>query len=66
MLFRSWLYGDSSMWGWTSYDVFAYDLASGAGVAMPGSAAYFTDGEVVTSTGDYDAPVLNAWPNELW
>ncbi|GAA2287121.1 hypothetical protein GCM10009853_048010 [Glycomyces scopariae] len=61
-----WLYGDAGMWGWTSYDLYAYDLASGAGAALPGAAAYFTPGELVTTTGDYDAPVLSAWPSDLW
>jgi outer membrane protein assembly factor BamB len=61
-----WLYGDASMWGWSSYDVYAYDLATGEGTALPGTAAYFAPGQVVTSTGDYDAPELSAWPIELW
>ncbi|SDE05214.1 PQQ-binding-like beta-propeller repeat protein [Glycomyces harbinensis] len=61
-----WLYGDAGMWGWSSYEVYAYDLGSGEGVALPGTAAYFVSGEIVTSTGDYDAPVLSAWPTEVW
>ncbi|MCD0446959.1 PQQ-like beta-propeller repeat protein [Glycomyces sp. A-F 0318] len=61
-----WLYGDAGMWGWSSYGVYAYDLATGEGVALPGTAAYFAPGVVVTSTGDYDAPVLSAWPVEVW
>lgn len=61
-----WLYGASSMWGWSSYDVYAYDLASGEGVALPGSVAYFAPGMVVTNTGEYDAPVLEAWPTSIW
>ncbi|GAA1671796.1 hypothetical protein GCM10009830_17340 [Glycomyces endophyticus] len=61
-----WLYGDASMWGWTSYDLYAYDLATGTATALPGTAAYFAPGELVTTTGDHDAPTLNAWPSDLW
>jgi hypothetical protein len=61
-----WLYGDAGMWGWTSCDLYAYDLASGAGVALPGTASYFLPGEVVTATGEYDQETLNAWPSDLW
>jgi hypothetical protein len=61
-----WLYGDAGTWGWTSYDLYAYDLASGAGVALPGTASYFLPGEVVTATGEYDQETLNAWPSDLW
>jgi hypothetical protein len=61
-----WLYGDASMWGWSSYDVYAYDLATGEGVALPGSAAYFAPGQIVMSSGDGDTAALTAWPTELW
>jgi hypothetical protein len=61
-----WIYGDASMWGWSTYDVFAYDLATGEGVALPGTVAYFLPGEVVMTAGEYEEPVLEAWPTELW
>jgi outer membrane protein assembly factor BamB len=61
-----WLYGDASMWGWTTYGVYAYDLATGEGVALPGAAAYFLEDAIVTSSGDYDALALQAWPAEVW
>ncbi|WP_030156831.1 PQQ-binding-like beta-propeller repeat protein [Glycomyces sp. NRRL B-16210] len=61
-----WLYGSSSMWGWSSTDVYAYDLDTGEGVVLPGAAAYFGPGEIVTTTGGDDAPVLSAWPADLW
>jgi outer membrane protein assembly factor BamB len=61
-----WLYGDASMWGWSSHDVYAYELATGAGVALPGTVVYFMPGQIVMSTGEYDHAVLKAWPTELW
>ncbi|MEU6859623.1 hypothetical protein AB0B28_12220 [Glycomyces sp. NPDC046736] len=61
-----WLYGDAGMWGWSSYTVYAYDLATGEGVALPGTVAYFLPGQIVTDTGDYDETILKAWPADLW
>ncbi|THV30831.1 PQQ-binding-like beta-propeller repeat protein [Glycomyces paridis] len=61
-----WLYGDASMWGWSTYEVYAYDLASGEGAALPGSSAYFAPGAIVMRSGGYDDPVLTAWPTRIW
>lgn len=61
-----WLYGGGEAWGSGAHDVHAYDLATGEGVALPGDAAYFVPGRIVTITGATDPAVRNVWPTELW
>jgi hypothetical protein len=47
--------------------VFAYNLATGEGIAMPGAPTFlFTPGRIVTDTGEYDTAVLNTWPVDVW
>jgi hypothetical protein len=60
-----WLYGYGE-WVSSAYDVYAYDLASGEGVALPGASAYFVPGRIVTVTGATDPAVRSVWPTELW
>lgn len=61
-----WLLGSGTLWGLSSYDVYAYDLATGEGVALPGTAPYYVPGRIVTTAQNADAAERNVWPTELW
>jgi hypothetical protein len=61
-----WLHGSGTVWGLSSYDVYAYDLATGEGVALPGTAGYYLPGWIITTTENSDATEHNVWPTELW
>lgn len=61
-----WVHGSASMWGWSDYGVVAYNLETGEGLALPGSAKEFRPGQVVTVLDDIDRTTLSAWPADLW
>ncbi|WP_026923400.1 outer membrane protein assembly factor BamB family protein [Glycomyces arizonensis] len=61
-----WIHGDASMWGWSDYNVIAYNLDTGEGVALPGSVSAFAPGEIIMTDDDYETPELTAWPVDLW
>lgn len=61
-----WIYGSSSIWGWSDLNVTAYNLDTGEGVALPGSVSSFSPEQIVMSDGETDETQFTAWPIELW
>ncbi len=61
-----WIYGSSSMWGWSDYSVVGYKLDTGEGLALPGSVSTFAPGEIIMTDGEFEDAELTAWPVDLW
>jgi outer membrane protein assembly factor BamB len=61
-----WLHGRGDRWSGESSGVVAYNLTTGEGLALPGTADYFIPGRITTTSGDLDIVTRNLWPTELW